>query len=47
MTSDSDTDTWHCNAMWHCQCHVSHTRVTHRNLTRGIFYFYFQKILKK
>jgi len=29
MTSDSDTDTWHCNATWHWQCHVSHTRTWH------------------
>jgi len=30
MASDSDTDTWHCNATWHnvtwhWQCHMSHT----------------------
>jgi len=24
MTSDSDTNTWHYNATWHWQCHVSH-----------------------
>jgi len=29
MTSDSHTDTWHCNAMWHWQCHVSHTENWH------------------
>jgi len=29
MTSDSDTDTWHCNATWHWQCHVSHTGIWH------------------
>jgi len=35
MTSESDTNTWHCNATWHWQCHVSLLRVT---LTRGIFF---------
>jgi len=24
MTFDSDTYTWHCIAMWHYRCHVSH-----------------------
>jgi len=33
MTSDSDTDRWHYNAIWHWQCHVSH-----RDLTCGIFF---------
>jgi len=25
VTSDNDTNTWHYNATWHWQCHVSHT----------------------
>jgi len=29
MTSNSNIDTWHCNAMWHWQCHVSHTGTWH------------------
>jgi len=29
MTSDSVSDTWHCNATWHWQCHVSHTETWH------------------
>jgi len=40
MTSDSDTDMWHCNATWHWQCHVSH-----RDLTRDIFIYFFKKKL--
>jgi len=42
MTSDSDTNTWHCNAMWHWQCHVSHTRTCTWH-----FYFFFKKFKKK
>jgi len=29
MTSDNDTDTWHCNATWHWQCHMSYTGTWH------------------
>jgi len=29
MTSNSDTDTWHYNATWNWQCHVSHTGTWH------------------
>jgi len=29
MTSDSDTDMWHCNVTWHWQCHVSHIGTWH------------------
>jgi len=29
MTSDSDIDTWHYNATWHWQCHMSHTGMWH------------------
>jgi len=40
MASDSDTDTWHYVAL---QCHVALTmpRVTQRDLTRGIFFYFF------
>jgi len=41
MTSDSDTDTWHCNAMWHWQCHISHRGTWH------VAFFFFQKFFKK
>jgi len=27
MTSNSDTDIWHCNVTWHWQCHVLHTGI--------------------
>jgi len=43
MTSDSDTNTWHCNATWHWQCHVSHTRTWYM----AFFLLFFQKKRKK
>jgi len=38
MTSDSDTDTWLCDVMWHWQCH-----------THGLdtWHFYFFSKIKK
>jgi len=39
MTSDNDTDTWHCDATT-----LTMPRVTHKDLTRGILIFIFQKI---
>jgi len=37
-------DTWHCNATWHWQCHVSHTGTWH---VAFFLYFFFKKNKKK
>jgi len=43
MTSDNGTNTWH----WQCHVALAMPRVTHKDLTRGIFFPKYLKKIKK